>query len=72
MSHRPPQQTKEDERAELLVQLEALAAEYREMYGRLPPAIGGMKRYENSDRIDFGEVSNDDLQYLCERIRAGI
>jgi hypothetical protein len=70
MSHRPAQQTERDERDALLLELGVLSAEKKQRTGEFPEVIQELKTYENSDRIDFRELSNDDLAYLCERVRA--
>jgi hypothetical protein len=71
MSRRPAQLTERDERDLLLVELGRLTGEYELATGKFPPCIRDLKRYENSDRIDFRGISNDDLMYLAQRIVAG-
>ena len=70
MSHRPAQQTIEEERAALILELATLTAASMETTGRFPQTILDLKLYDNG-AINVNELDNDDIQYLCERVRAG-
>jgi hypothetical protein len=69
MSHRPAQQTEEDERAWLISELYMLACASLEATGHLPQFIEELT-HKDSGAIDFGLVSDARLGELCAALRA--
>lgn len=68
MSYRPAQQTEEDERDALIIELGVLSGKILKLTGAMPPALSALPKYSDG-RIDFRHISNARLAEVCEAVR---
>lgn len=68
MSHRPAQQTAEEERDGLMLELGILTGRILCATGKVPPLILTMMK-RHSGEIDFSTLSNLDIAYVCAQLR---
>jgi hypothetical protein len=68
MSHRPAQQTEDDERDGLVLELGILTGRIHSATGKFPALLLTMTKRQNG-MIDFSTLSNLDIAHVCAQLR---